>query len=720
MGSRAEYLDMIIQKRLPFAQKIENVQSNLQALLGTITKFEQLKKVLLADAKSELYEQLSDINMTDVKSRISILLSETQKLYKRFSRETLNIGVVGRARQGKSTLLQSISGLTSSEIPSGDRLHCTGVKTSIHHRSHSAEEAEILFYTKDAFLHEVLYPYYLELKLLPTPQSIQEFSCRVLPNLPNEFVGNATAEAKYEHLKKYKNNVDSYIDLLGAEPLRIPISEVREYVAQDTIDGRRTYFKYLAVRDARISCRFPHDDIGKVALVDMPGLGDTGIGYEERLIKTLGEEVDIILFVKLPREFGESWNDFDLKLYDSVRNVLSSVPLDKWAFMVLNKTENNKKNCDDLVDTLDESHMKFIDMLLVNVRDQSEVRSKILDRVLEYLLSSIENIDRMYLAQTQNALDEIKSILNRELEKAKELLGDNNFTGSELLMFNKLFEEVYGDMANELEKLLRNALSYRDDINVRFEEALKGVLMRVRKETIPSVEEIEFKRNQTGSYVTAFNEFLHRKRVCLTRHFIDLDITLDAVIQEIREQVVNVFCGAGKLSGISTSSENDLLDFILQELPSKSDNLRAGFSFFNNFKISVRGFILHRLREHLDRLTPDKCEKYVQWDTEQLNAEEVQWWLEKQLDDTNRVVQETLYQWLKEPNQISFSLLEEFVDYILRAEGVKGEWQAFYVKFRGEIWKEQFAKLASQSKLHISWDQIIREVSHKSNSLFIL
>ena len=45
---------------------------------------------------------------------------ECERLEKRFNRDTINISVVGRARQGKSRLLQSISGLRDEVIPASN------------------------------------------------------------------------------------------------------------------------------------------------------------------------------------------------------------------------------------------------------------------------------------------------------------------------------------------------------------------------------------------------------------------------------------------------------------------------------------------------------------------------------------------------------------------------------------------------------------------------
>ena len=56
---------------------------------------------------------------------------------------------------------------------------------------------------------------------------------------------------------------------------RISREEIREYVAQDNTKGERVYFKHMAVDCVEIFCRFPNSDVGKLRLIDLPGLGDT-------------------------------------------------------------------------------------------------------------------------------------------------------------------------------------------------------------------------------------------------------------------------------------------------------------------------------------------------------------------------------------------------------------------------------------------------------------
>ena len=125
----------IIQKREPIRKEIEDKQALLQQKAVVFLQFEEFLSQVQNNGPADVVEALKDIDFTDIREDIRQEAQNLEILKNRFSRPTLNIGVIGRARQGKSRLLQSLSGLTSQEIPDGDRESCTGVLCSVYHQS---------------------------------------------------------------------------------------------------------------------------------------------------------------------------------------------------------------------------------------------------------------------------------------------------------------------------------------------------------------------------------------------------------------------------------------------------------------------------------------------------------------------------------------------------------------------------------------------------------
>lgn len=118
--NRTAKITNIIEKRQPLANKIEEVKQNLNDLSSTINHLEEYRQKLLDKVdEPSITGRLKEINFSEIRADILSELQALIKLKTRFSRDTLNIGVIGRARQGKSRLLQSLTGLTKAEIPDG-------------------------------------------------------------------------------------------------------------------------------------------------------------------------------------------------------------------------------------------------------------------------------------------------------------------------------------------------------------------------------------------------------------------------------------------------------------------------------------------------------------------------------------------------------------------------------------------------------------------------
>ncbi len=180
---RAERITAIIEKRKPLVQKIESVQAKLSSLQTALGELEEYRKKLIDLVDDEVVRgRLETIEVSPIHQDLSNETANLDKLKTRFSRDTLNIAVVGRARQGKSRLLQSLTGLSSAAIPDGRRQHCTGVRSTIFHKPDAELSAEVSFYDERPFLDEVISPYYDQLELGAKPITLGEFSKRPLPS----------------------------------------------------------------------------------------------------------------------------------------------------------------------------------------------------------------------------------------------------------------------------------------------------------------------------------------------------------------------------------------------------------------------------------------------------------------------------------------------------------------------------------------------------------
>lgn len=724
---RTNDIQSIINQREPLAKNVQQAEDNLHKLSQLWHQLEETKDQLLEKIEDETIKgKLNEINFNTYTKEIETQIEVLTKLQIRFKRKTLNIGVVGRARQGKSRLLQSITGLSASEIPDGDHQHCTGVRSTIHHNPHVETYGEVWFYSERTFLDEVITPYYKELNLGTKPLTIQEFANNSLPSLPE--IQGAENRAKYEHLKRYHSNFSSYSELLKINsPLHITKNQIREYVSQDDMAGNRNFYNYLAVKEVKIVCSFPNAEIGKITVVDMPGLGDTGIGDEERLIKTLGEDVDFILFVKMPKSSGDYWADVDVKLYDKASSALIDLPLNLWSFMVLNETAegskhgNNYHNCQGLIESIDQSHIKVTRCLIANCANPEEVNNKILEPTLDYLASNINNLDQQYASACQDQLRQLKSGIAKELEKARNVFEkvDSYSDYSNESLYSKLFKKFWSDITNELiDDLLGELEQERDYQNDDIREQIAVIFKACRedKAIFPNLEQIKrLKIEKSYSLPAAYHIYLDQIRTQLSLRFLDLGDGLKKSINKVKSKVVNVLVNKLKLGSITTEHDVGFLKEIVTLIPENLQSLKSGFEILANFELSYRGLFQHRIRQQLDQLMPLYAPPITNSNTEQDVLDS----LEDLYFETLYKCEEGLKEFSKEPSQASFSIVEEFVDRILRAKDVDEEWRDFLRPFRGEIWSEHFQILGDNSRMKQEWNQLIEQSSNLNQSLSI-
>lgn len=719
--SRTVRITSIIEQRRPLARKIEGVEENLRGLASTLRHLEAQRNQFLSRIDDEpIGGSLQEIDCSTLQRSIEAELLALSKLKVRFSRDTLNIGVVGRARQGKSRLLQSLTGLTAIEIPDGNRQHCTGVRSTIHHNPHVETYGEVWFHSERSFLDEVIAPYYDKLGLGAKPITLAGFERNPLPPLPETLAGYAEPGAMYQHLKRYHTNLDKYRHLLfSASPRRITQGEIREYVAQDTPDGQRIFFNYLAVREVKITCKFPNEAVGQIALVDMPGLGDTGIGDEERLVKTLGQDVDAVLFVRMPKASGDYWADVDVRLYDIARNALVELPIEQWSFLVLNRTDANSKNgdnwhnCKDLAESIGDKHIDVVEYAIANCANPEEANG-VLDWILNYLANNIVSLDRKYASSCQESVLRVQGAVAAELSKAAKVL--DRATGRErwFPLFEQLFEQLWDELSSGLEALLGELREQRDAQDLHFKQQVDAALQACQTDSgIPSEAEIETKRDSVGGYPNAYYEYLNEVRAHLSGHFLLLDDGLKQAIARVKSQVADILIEGGHLGGLTELRDGQFIRAIADQIPEQlipgqPNQLKLGFEILATFDLSYRGLIQHRIRQHLDDLTPDETSLQL---SPSPSAQEV-------LNCLNALHGEAVYKCgtalddlLAEPNQAAFAIIEEFRDRVLRAKQVKTEWRIFLEEVRSQVWSAEFEQFGTRTRTRREWLDALEHAS---------
>lgn len=504
--------------------------------------------------------------------------------------------------QGKSTLLKSLSGLTDNEIPALEGGACTAVRSTIENQP-GETIAEVTLHSEDSCLKEVIYPYYEALGLTDQLITLEDFANKQFPPIQS----GATNEQMYRHLRDdYHPNLKHYQYLLQPgtpRTQRILKEEIPEYTTQKRSEHKLVSFKHLAVREVKIFCPFKTADVGKIALVDVPGLGDSKLGDEDLMLKTLGQEVDIVLFIRRLDKLRYQWKPEDTQLYDKASEALNNLP--NRSFIILNEClkTDNKIACENMQKEL--GTMRVVSCEIADCSN-SEAANKIFDLVLNYLVKDIEALDINFAALCQEKLILIQQEVKAELDKANNIF-NKGIEDEEESIFYDLFDTFLYEITNSLTDLLDNRLvQKRNSQDDYLKKQIEEVFQMCRKDTgIPTLEQIKKRSNLEGSYLTAYSDYLHEIRTNLSKKFLYLDDGLKYSIEEIKSLVTDILVDKGHLGGLTEARGSEFLKVISEEIPENLSSLKKGFQILSEFQLSYRGLIQHRIRKHLDKLTPN-------------------------------------------------------------------------------------------------------------------
>ncbi|MFI1030003.1 hypothetical protein [Streptomyces sp. NPDC020951] len=317
----------------------------------------------------------------------------------RVSRATVDIGVSGRARNGKSTVLQSLSGLDDRQIPSGRGQPVTAVRSRIHH-SATDRGARLAMHSETSFLQDVIGPYHTELGLLPAPRDLSEFVNYAYPRVDGVSGPEQPRLAPLlARVREAQDALATYRHCLTGEVRGVDLSDIREWVAYpETGQGGAVKRPYLAVRDATITCPFPIEDVTALGLVDLPGLGELVPAAETHHVDGLRNDVDFVIVVKRPTDTNAMWAKEDADALELVASVCGVADVRDFALILVNTGECLPENVraldDDLRERLNGSDAdRGYWVILADGADRDLVRDEVLQPVLEHLATALPRMD---------------------------------------------------------------------------------------------------------------------------------------------------------------------------------------------------------------------------------------------------------------------------------------------------------------------------------------
>ncbi len=674
----------------------------------------------------ELRASVTDFRHRDLRQRVSECVSKLMVVRGRMSRATVNIGVSGQARVGKSTLLQSIAGLGEEQIPTGEGIPVTAVRSRIFHSTKHAR-ANVTLHTYATFRQNVLAPYHREIGL-PEPAETLEAFRRSHGAVPEELLAKLAPSQRTlaKRLRDMYRALPSYEHLLVGGEREIPLVELRSYVAypsKEQEDETVVPRPYLAVRDVRIEHAFPRVDVDGLALIDLPGLGELAAGAEEHHVHGLRHEVDVVLLVKRPVEGMAYWSEADGKAVDLLDRARGAIRR-RWDFVFLVSNQGGAKP--SLVDAMLGSIRRDVNegedgrhyqVLGCDAKDPRSVYDDLLAPVLEHLASRLAVMDAEVLQdaieQTRSAREQVKLGINDLLAAVREHAPEMMAASEELWgRVSRVQKDLAVDLGDLVAEQLQQARISTED--TRFVAAVTTAYERAKLCVEDGfgmgkdawIEEVlrTMRRDKNSTPVAARE--LNRARVFISEQFCEIDRYFDDRVNELWNRVASILIAhVGGLFGTVTGvSALRLLAKLLDEASEPCPTLSLAVTNLLKLEIRYRSHLHPRVRRCLDTLNlevkdPETGELRTQVtvETSPLGAEMLQKRISQLVQQASWQSRKALLEDANTTSLVLHAAAEQFEDSFIRSGDSEKEFLRLGRSYRDEIWPGVFSGLDAKN-----------------------
>ena len=693
----------VIRKKKEFFQELKTALEEFQTLRDNILSQIENKQGEYYNMSIEDPTLIQKVELADPSATIVQLQkcsAECDRLEKRFNRDTINISVVGKARQGKSRLLQSISGLPNDIIPADDGGDCTGAKSVITNSVGADTHASVLFYNEDEILNAVNdYLMALGKPIIGRVDQIRHIDIR---SIENSITTGTDKSSWLEHLRKYVDHYDSYGSLLGKTIEVSSPNDIRRYTSQYLDNGEKTY-EFLGVKEVKIYTRFNYADAGKIQLVDTIGLFDTALGLENKMMSTLVDDSDAAILLRLPNPQGDHVDVNDNKLYNDIESCMGQQALDKWLFYVLNVWDDNRKSGDYMFEQLNRQFGKTLNVAFlkqVDCADKNRVENEIVIPILETLANNLVDIDN-------NLMVKANSMFSDCFQKYFDLCGKANqvLSGSfrKSLQSGGLFDVLYDKLRlpRELNELIRK---YNDENEcLVISDNVRSIIRNIAS-YCPSSDEILDRLKAGGAIAyptTVYYYYADNLRAKIRDEFEKINSSTIATLQDdFKRELCDILAkdDGGRLKRIplQLKSDEDLILWLHTLIDEKLDGyplVSEAFMDIIEYQLNIEGFLEFKIDEALNRLNPAN-KKFLQLDFVNLSSDEISHDIEQALNRTIPDIATDIISGIKElllvPYHSFRARIRKLYDRIIMKEEGRRELKNFYREYAISIWPEAF------------------------------
>ena len=730
------------QERLPHVQaevaRWRQVDENLVELASALEALRRHPSVSPDDAVDLTVPRLPEIQAS-VKDVIELFGA----VEARFSRETVNVGVSGSARVGKSTLLQSISGLTNEQIPTGRDIPVTAVRSRIYH-SPRTRGATLRLHTQETYLNDVIRPYHTALNFAGVPSSLEQFRSWDYPETSQQTELRAGDVALLVRLREMQQALWSYEkDLSGGEKT-VRLEDLRPYVAYPTSEERDSAkpveHRYLAVRDVRIDCPFPHDDVDRLGIIDLPGLGEVAADAERQHVTGLRHDVDVVLLVKRAAEGMAFWSAADaqaINLLDEARGFIRN--RGDFVFIVINARDNDAAlaaalRADILRQVNDGQVNRNFTTLDANVADRASVQASVLSPLLRALAERLPAMDEECLAGARERAADVASGIRlalREISATLARLRTMSPGAMEELenRAKELREDLAVDLGDLVEDLRLHASADDDDPGyvAAIDAAYGGVKGWIEGGFGRGEEEWcrfalrSFRVNKDAAHYGG--DEMNRIRVEISTRFASLDDFFSDQVEQARHRVGVILQErfGTLLEGITGGTPMlQRAAALLAEASEPCPTLESAIQLLLTLRLEYRTQLHPRVRSQLNGLNIQLTDPITGTPTvvvKDLTLEGAHDLFVYTTDQAKQAGWDTKKALLDEkvtPLMVIYAAVEQFEDAFIRSGTSESEFRRFARSYRDELWPGEFAGLTEQ---HARYARVTRLIAAITDNL---
>lgn len=622
--------DAIIEAR---RSNLPNVEEKASIVAGAIQELERVEETVshVLQYGKKLgegnYQDLFDLSreLAEVKGFLTNACKSLEALEARFKRSTLNIGVSGAARVGKSTTLQSFSGLGDAQIPTGDSLTVTAVRSVIYNKSQ--DNAVVELRAESEYLNDVVNPAFQQInEYLTSPlhaSSIEEFECMNLPSTLGDNIPSKASTALSD-LHDAQGSLSGHRQLLTGTSREVPLSDVRRYVAYPSQEEQENSERwYLAVKSAAIFSQFPLLDDAPICLVDLPGLGEIDPAKAEMHMRGLEDDVDQVLLIMKPTKEKGFVDDGIASNIDQLRKVQPGIQ-NRGSLIIaaINHDETNAASAETLKADFEKRINRPQEKDRIEVLDYCAVEQESVDKLFEHILTKL--VDDLPAMDSQ-ALEYVSSV---EIGSTLERYG--NCKRNLLICCNRIYKTIPLEasyLAKEADKLSRRLISQLSQLEERryaninresclkkgYEQSVEAIFQQNEQELrsglfLGSEHAWGQHASGRGDYASFFRAEARRIRAEIVESYREMDIYYDKGIEELKFEILDTFFdGTGSYRDalkLGDSNSSEVICALSESLDAatRSDGLSRSFRFLLDLKYKFSQNVFYHIFESLESL----------------------------------------------------------------------------------------------------------------------